>query len=238
MMTRQEEMIDDAQIEKFNALKKAIGSPEEYYRECLFRNFGVNAVEAITYKEAEAVINTLVKKAIEWGVWDKFTDKERMITKKQINKIHALKNAMGWDEHGYRATLLYNYGVRTSKDMTWKQADEFSNFLEEKAIKRGVWKKFNGKERFEELKNRPNMATPPQLRMIEAMWKDVSSAGNEKQRREALRGFLRKYFKVSDLRFLDRGTVGKVITALKNMQSRKTPESTNRHSAAISGSMG
>ena len=65
------------------------------------------------------------------------------------------------------------------------------------------------------------MATPAQLRMIESIWAELTAPENDEQRDASLRGFLFKYFKVSDLRFLSGPAVNKAILALKAMKARK-----------------
>lgn len=65
------------------------------------------------------------------------------------------------------------------------------------------------------------MATPRQLRKIEAMWADVSRADTEEARATALRQFLKRIVGIENLRFLEGWQVKKVINALEAMQSQK-----------------
>jgi hypothetical protein len=69
--------------------------------------------------------------------------------------------------------------------------------------------------------------------MIEVLWKDISRVRDAEKRKSHLRGWLHKYFNVSDLRFLDDVTVHKVIHALKQMHARKNPESPDGHSKVM-----
>ena len=72
--------------------------------------------------------------------------------------------------------------------------------------------------RFNSLKNRPDMATPEQLRKIEAMWHDMCYAKNKPA---ALRKFLWRMVRVTDLRFLKFIQADRMIEILKKIQARK-----------------
>ena len=150
---------------------------------------------------------------------------KNMISTGQTKKIHALKNALKLEDVIYRKMLFINhYTAKSSKELTHEEATGFINFLEMMATKKGVWTKYEGKDSHEKLGYRGDMATPAQLRMIEAMWKDVSVINDTKGRQKALRTWLHNKFKVSDLRFLDNSKAGKVIYALKQMKKRKQQE--------------
>ena len=146
------------------------------------------------------------------------------ITAEQIKKIHILKNVLAWHEREYRATLMFNFGVVTSKDLTDSQAGDFIESLEDRAIARGLWHKAAGKNKHDELVNRPGMATPAQLRKIEALWYDTSRARDIKERAKGLRAFLSNHFKVADLRFIRQEKVKKIICALEHMKKGQPPE--------------
>lgn len=149
----------------------------------------------------------------------------KMVEKGQIIKIHALKNALKMPDDYYRKLIFVNYYPATSsKDLTFEAASSFISQLEKTAIEKGVWKKHEGKEAFERLGYRNGMASPAQLRMIDAIWKEISRVGADKKKHTGLRTFLLSRFKVSDLRFLDVRKAGEVISALKGMQQRKSAE--------------
>ncbi|MDH4162004.1 MAG: regulatory protein GemA [Nitrospirota bacterium] len=145
----------------------------------------------------------------------------KMIDVGQIKKIHTLKTALKMTEKEYRGTLAINFEAASSKQLTSEQANSLITALEDSAIERGVWNKFEGKERFENLGHRADMAQPSQLRKIEALWRDAVDIRDHKKREKALRTFLDRHFKVSDLRFLDTVTTRKVIHTLNNMVRRK-----------------
>lgn len=140
-----------------------------------------------------------------------------MVTASQVKKIHTLKSLLDVREETYRR-MLGNYNVATSKALTFKQADELIQLFERFATEKGLWENYDGKH--EKLSCRTGMATPAQLRMIEGIWAELYPE-TEKKRAAALRTYLFRFFKVSDLRFLDAEKVNKVLHALKQMQARK-----------------
>ncbi len=149
---------------------------------------------------------------------------KKRIDGKQIARIHVLVSALGMPDEGYRQTLMHNFGVATSKALTSIDAAELIEALEERAIENGVWKRYEGRSKYEKLGHRPGMATPPQLRKIEALWKGASRIRDIKAREKGLRAFLLGHFKVSDLRFLPMSKVSKVICALEHMQKDRRNE--------------
>jgi hypothetical protein len=114
--------------------------------------------------------------------------------------------------------MLGNYNVATSKALSFHQANEFIQLLEHFARKKGLWENYGDKHG--KLADRTGMATPAQLRMIEGIWAELYPE-TEIKRATALRTYLFRFFKVSDLRFLDAEKVNKVLHALKQMQARK-----------------
>jgi len=76
------------------------------------------------------------------------------------------------------------------------------------------------KNKFEDLGYRDGMATPKQIRMMEAMWMDVSTMPNYTARERALNGFLKRIVGVENLRFVEDWMVQKVVKALEHMKRR------------------
>lgn len=142
------------------------------------------------------------------------------VSKQQIKAIHALKNAAGIDDDTYRAMLRDFGGVESSTALTLRQAEALIDELKRK-VGQEPWRKLKGK-RHGDMDGRPGMATAKQLRLIEATWDEVSRATNQEQRAKALRAFVGRVAKVSDLRFLDRQGAGKVINALEAMTRKKS----------------
>ncbi|QSV44908.1 regulatory protein GemA [Geobacter benzoatilyticus] len=146
-------------------------------------------------------------------------DGRQPITRGQISAIHTLKTRLGMDEESYRALLQEFGGVESSKELSWFQADELIDEMKRKA---GQKPQVNHKgKRHRSLEGRAGMATPAQLRKIEAVWAEVSRVEDPEERAKALRSFVGKIAQVSDLRFLDRRGVAKVIAALTAMQKRR-----------------
>lgn len=155
-----------------------------------------------------------------------------MITKAQIKKIHTLKSILGLDDDLYREMLL-KFGVSSSNDLSLKDACTLIDILEVQAI--GINKYQKQKVRFDELSNRAEMATPAQLRKIEAMWSEFlkitdgmrsCQMPHEKEvkrstARKSLRKLLRKLYHISDLRFLQREKVSKVLKTIETMINQK-----------------
>lgn len=141
----------------------------------------------------------------------------------QVKKIHALKSALKLSDEVYRDVLFTCFRVESSKQLNTLQADRLIGDLEEKAVAAGVWESRRRDQRFKVLQGRGGMATPPQLRMIESIWHQVSRAPDPESRSKALRSLLERVAKVSDLRFLDQEGAGKMINALKAMQARQEP---------------
>ncbi|MDD3012639.1 MAG: regulatory protein GemA [Candidatus Gastranaerophilales bacterium] len=146
-----------------------------------------------------------------------------MVTKAQIKKIHTLKNILGLDDELYRE-MLSKFDISSSKDLSISDACTFIDILEVQAIGINKWQK--PKEKFDELSDRADMATPAQLRKIEAMWIDFlkMSYGKEVKgntARKSLRKLLRRLYHISDLRFLERDKVSKVLKTIQSMINQK-----------------
>ena len=162
-------------------------------------------------------------------------ERQSGITPVQIRKIHALKNRLGWSDEQYREYLMTEgAGFATScKDLIEDEAERLIRKMELAAAAKGVWKRYKGDspestaspvnpgqspKKYDEFGKRPGMASPKQLRMIEAMWADVSKYKNNSEARErALRYFLHHITGVDRLEFLESRQVQKVIKALQRM---------------------
>lgn len=166
---------------------------------------------------------------------------EKPITAAQIKRIHTIVHILNISDDNYRAALDSRFNVTTCKDLTLHQAIRFIDELEKLALEvQGDRYKTNREEakqkaeeaeqkaeearpkRFDNLDNRPGMASAPQLRKIEAMWQDVSIIPDQDARGRALRHFIKRITGVADLRFLDSQGAGKVINALTAMQKQAT----------------
>jgi len=133
----------------------------------------------------------------------------------QIRKIHTLKHILGLDDDLYREMLM-SFGVCTSKDLTFTEAAVLLDILETKAVERNIWKK--QPKKYEDLNRDGKMATPPQLRMIVGLWREICYCNNDQFADKSLRKFLKAKFKVDDIRFLTKNKAVKVIQAIKAIQ--------------------
>ena len=140
----------------------------------------------------------------------------------QIKRIHVLTNRIGVSDEDYRARLQEDYGVSTCKKLSSVQAGQLIRNLE--AVAKGMGVDIGGRRewgRRREWARRRGMATPAQLRKIEAMWADVSRQRTAGERRKALRAFLEKRFGVSDLAFVTHEMPSKIIHTLEAMKKQK-----------------
>ena len=138
-----------------------------------------------------------------------------MASASQIKKIHTLKNILGLDNELYRE-ILFAFKVESSKNLTYMQATDLIEVLEQKAVAKNIWQKKPLK--YSTLKRNINMATPAQLRMIESLWKEVCYIDNEKFAKKSLRKFLKSKFKIDDIMFLTKTNATKVIQGIKNIK--------------------
>ena len=136
------------------------------------------------------------------------------ITPAQIKRIHTLKGAMQLTDLQYRAALE-QYHVFSSKQLTEAQADQLVCEMENVAVSMGKWERAYRK--YQPLDGRKGMASARQLRLIEAMWFDVSRAPTAAVREAALLKFLRRFGvnSMADVRWYD---VPKIINALTAMK--------------------
>lgn len=142
-------------------------------------------------------------------------------TKALSRKLHTLLGKLGISDDDYRA-MLAEYHVTTSKDLAYVDYRELVNNLEDMAVSAGVWQRREytegaSKKRFDDLGRRTGMASPPQLRKIEAMWAKVSRAQTARDKRTALNHFLAGRFGVERIEWLPFETVPKVIRAIAAM---------------------
>jgi hypothetical protein len=147
-----------------------------------------------------------------------------MITKEQIVRVHTLKAKLGMRDEEYRA-LLSGYEVESCKEMTVLQADTMCRFLQDMLDKRDgktVVRTGRGSRRYAELEGRgSDWATPAQLRMLEAMWMDVTVQRSRDDALVAYRSFLMKRWSVAGPEMIRRDQVGPIRMALQAMVRQK-----------------
>jgi len=142
-----------------------------------------------------------------------------MISFSQIKRIHTLKAILGLDDELYKEMLL-SFGVATCKDLTQTEASILLEILSEKAVAAGKWHR--PADNFIEFEQRGNdMASPAQLRKIEAMWHDLCFEKSYIEVKKTLRKFIQNHFKVSDIRFIDKNTATKIIHVIDKIRNKK-----------------
>lgn len=142
-----------------------------------------------------------------------------MSSAEQRKTIGYFRKLNGIDEDLYREMLL-SYGVASSKDLTDGQAENFIQRLKKSAAEVGTYKPkkefaFN-KYRHHDCAGRKGMATPAQLRKIEAMFFCVSRKETDAERKKALDRYCERITSKSSIKFLTLRDVAKVIKALEN----------------------
>jgi len=162
----------------------------------------------------------------------------RKITKDQIRKIHTLKTALDLPDDVYRQGLRDLFCVETSKVLTCRQAKYLLDVLEMEGVMNGVWSRREYRDKYNELARRSGMAVPAQLRKIEATWQGLYPESDQARRQKNLRSFLFRFFKVSDLRFLDQEAANKVLYALRKMSERKEATPKNAPQTRFGGKAG
>jgi hypothetical protein len=157
---------------------------------------------------------------------------EKPITAAQIKRIHTIVHLLQIPDDNYRDCLDSRFGVTTCKALTVNQAMSFIVELEKYALKIQNARHQAQREaelekavaatpkRFDNLDNRPGMASGAQLRKIEAMWQDISIIPDHDARGRALRHFIKRVAGVADMRFLDSQGASKVINAMNAMKER------------------
>ncbi len=131
-----------------------------------------------------------------------------MATTSQIRKIHTLKNILGIDDDLYRE-MLSKFDVESSKNLTFNEAANFVEILENRAVEIKKWIK--QPKKYADLKRAEKMASNAQLRMIEGLWRELSYYDSDKFAKKSLRKILQLKFKVFDIMFLTKAKASKVI---------------------------
>lgn len=142
-----------------------------------------------------------------------------MIKAHQVRKIHALKGRLGLDDDLYRTRLDQSFNVRSCKHLSEQQAAKFIEELEAAAIAAGVWQA-RGRQRYQNFAERDDaMASPAQLRKVEAMWAEKSRIKDDPvARRQALDKFCKRITGIERLVWIEKKHVRMLIKAIENMR--------------------
>ena len=104
------------------------------------------------------------------------------------------------------------------KDKLQRKIEE-KETIREKKVRPNIWEKRN--QKYDDLNIRDeDMATPPQLRKIEAMWRDICYIDSPEFAKQSLRKFLQNKFKIADIKFLTKKKAIKVIRAIFEIKKK------------------
>lgn len=143
--------------------------------------------------------------------------------------IHALVARIGMADEDYRAMLWDRFHANSSKDLNTRQSLELVASLhqllpaEERAKHPRPQIAAGTRRRFDSLGTREGMATPTQLRMLEASFVQRSRAETLPEKQEAFRVFLRNRCKVERIEWIQRGQVGPILRAIQSVDPDAPP---------------
>lgn len=151
------------------------------------------------------------------------------ISPRHIKAIHAVVHKLGLDDDAYREILMQRYRAKSCKELTWQQAEELLEHLNgtpsptlprwgresNSSPQRGEVRR--GALKYTDMDRRPGFASGAQLRLIDAMWNQVSRAEEPEAREKALDSFVNRIAQVAGLRMLKGWQVEKIVRALEGM---------------------
>lgn len=151
-----------------------------------------------------------------------FVASRRDITPKQLRLVQIVRKQATTEEDRYCRMLQTYGGVTSASDLDQRGFDLVLAFLEGEGFERqrppSTQAAFG---------RRPGFATPEQVELIRALWREWSSQSAEPDTaiEAGLNAWLERYHGASSMRFLTVARAGKVITALKSMARRKGAKS-------------
>lgn len=147
------------------------------------------------------------------------------IAPSQIKAIHTIVKKFGLDDEAYRHLLHSRYKVTSCKDLTWRQAEELLDHLNPPASRRSLPPLnkggLRGVMKYQDMDHRPGFATGGQLRLIDAMFNQVTRAEGDEAREKALNSFVSRIAKVAGIRMLKSWQVEMIVKALTAMGAEK-----------------
>jgi phage gp16-like protein len=134
----------------------------------------------------------------------------------QIKKLHALKRALGFDDDTYRA-MLERYGATSSRDLGGQAMARCLDDLEAKAAQAGVWQVRSMPQR----SRRPGAASEAQVRLVRALWKQVSRQTTDQDRAKALDALVKRLTGKPRLTWCGHQEIATLVAALEAMGAVK-----------------
>jgi hypothetical protein len=145
---------------------------------------------------------------------------KQKISPRQIKIIHTLAGVLQMDKDTYRDALRITFGVDSSKELTWRQAEELIEDLQRKNGSPSPVKAPRPKP-FADLDGRPGMASGAQCRLMAVSWGEVSRAETAEAKMKALDRFIKRIAGVESIRFVKGFQVEKVMKAIGEMKKSK-----------------
>lgn len=145
------------------------------------------------------------------------------IAPSQVKAIHAVLHKLGIDDETYRHILHSRYGVTSCKGLTWRQAEELLESLNgtPPAHKSHTSHKSHHGRKYQDMDSRPGFANGAQLRLVDAMFHQITRAEGEEAIEKALNSFVNRIAHVAGLRMLKGWQVEKIVAALEGMGAIK-----------------
>ena len=141
-----------------------------------------------------------------------------MPTRTDLAKIHIAKKELKLTDELYRNLLFVLFKKRSARDLISKETDEL--ILHFKSLGWATtWPGLKNaprlEKKYDDLGVRKSMASPVQLRLIEALW--MTGPGVRVKTLQALRHFLARFFHVFDLRFVKARQVTPILGAIRRI---------------------
>lgn len=134
-----------------------------------------------------------------------------------IKRIKTLQGLAGISEEDYRS-LLWGYGVASCKELTILDGRRVCEFLQKIVDAIPGKQQFKKVKRYADLQGRSAiMATPKQLRMLEAMWMSVTRQRNRQAALDAYHQWLKNRFNLLTPEWIERDRVSNIKRALDAM---------------------
>ena len=135
-----------------------------------------------------------------------------------VRRIKTLQRLSGISEENYR-DLLWGYEVESCTELTITAGHGVAKVLQEMVDRIPEHQQF--RQPYRDLKGRSAlMATARQLRMLEAMWMDVTRQTSRREALAAYGAWLDKRFSIRSVEWIERDHVGRVKFALEQMRAQ------------------
>ena len=136
-----------------------------------------------------------------------------------VRRIKTLQRLSGISEENFRS-LLWGYGVESCTELTITAGHSVAKVLQEMVDRIPEHQQF--RQPYRDLGGRSAlMATGRQLRMLEAMWMDVTRQTSRREALSAYGAWLEKRFGIRSVEWIERDHVGRIKFALEQMRAQQ-----------------